>query len=60
MEHFAALKILHVVSTVLLFICALGLIVWIVRGRRAGDATVQNRAMQRPWVFAWVLLACVC
>lgn len=56
MEHFAALKILHVVSTVLLFICALGLIVWIVRGRRAGDTTVQNRAMQRPWAFAWMLM----
>ncbi|MFP3852124.1 DUF2269 family protein [Pseudomonas sp. W5-01] len=56
MEHFAALKILHVVSTVLLFICALGLLVWIVRGRRASDATVQNRAMQRPWAFVWVLM----
>jgi len=51
MEHFAALKILHMVTTALLFICALVLTVWIIRGRRAGDLAVQNRAMQRPWVF---------
>jgi len=56
MEHFAALKILHTVTTALLFICALALTVWIVRGRRAGDLTVQNRAMQRPWVFVWLLM----
>lgn len=56
MEHFAALKILHMVTTVLLFICALALTFRIVKGRRSGDVTVQNRSMQRPWVFVWLLM----
>jgi len=56
MEHFVSLKILHMVATALLFISGLALAVWIVRGRRAGDLTVQNRAMQKPWVFVWGLM----
>lgn len=56
MEHFAALKSLHIVMTALLLISGLALAVWIIRGRRAGDLAVQNRAMQRPWLFVWLVM----
>ncbi|MGV8920457.1 MAG: DUF2269 family protein [Pseudomonas sp.] len=56
MEHFTALKMLHMISTVLFFICGLVMAGWIIRARRAGDLTVQNRAMQRPWMFVWLLM----
>jgi len=57
MEHFTALKTLHIVVTVLFFLSALGLAGWVIKGRRAGDAGIQNRTLQRPWLFVWVLMA---
>ncbi|MEB0076894.1 DUF2269 family protein [Pseudomonas sp. CCI3.2] len=57
MEHFTAIKIVHVVATVLFLLSALGLVVWVIRGRRAGDLTTQRRTLQRPWLFAWILMA---
>ena len=57
MEHFAALKILHVVATALLLLSALVLAGWLIKGRRAGDMTIQNRIVQRPWLFVWILMA---
>jgi uncharacterized membrane protein len=56
MEHFTAIKTLHVVMTVLFLLSAIGLAGWVIKGRRAGDLTVQNRLLQRPWVFVWVLM----
>jgi uncharacterized membrane protein len=32
------------------------MVVWIIRGRRAGDLTTQRRTLQRPWLFAWILM----
>jgi uncharacterized membrane protein len=57
MEHFTGIKIVHMVSTALFFLCALGMVVWVVRGRLAGDTTIQTRTLQRPWLFAWILMA---
>jgi len=57
MEHFTSLKVLHMVATALFFLSALVLIVWVVRGRLAGDTSIQRRTLQRPWLFAWVLMA---
>jgi uncharacterized membrane protein len=56
MEHFTALKTLHIVATVLFLICALGLAVWVVKGRRAGFVDNHTRLLQRPRVFAWILM----
>lgn len=56
MEHFTALKTLHMVITAVLFLCALGVAGWVVRGRLAGDATIQRRTLQRPWLFAWIVM----
>jgi uncharacterized membrane protein len=56
MEHFTGIKILHMVATVLFFLSALGLVVWVVRGRLAGDTTIQTRTLQRPWLFAWIVM----
>jgi uncharacterized membrane protein len=56
MEHFTGIKILHMVATALFFLSALGLVVWVVRGRLAGDTTIQTRTLRRPWLFAWLLM----
>jgi uncharacterized membrane protein len=56
MEHFTAIKIVHVVATVLFLLSALVLVVWVIRGRRAGDLTTQRQTLQRPWLFAWILM----
>lgn len=57
MEHFTALKTLHVVATVLFLLSGLVLAGWLVKGRRAGDLTAQNRLVLRPWLFVWILMA---
>jgi len=57
METFTALKLLHAVAPVLLLGSALAVTIGIWRGRRAGDTTVQNRTLQRPWFFVWALMA---
>ncbi|MEB0028097.1 DUF2269 family protein [Pseudomonas sp. MH9.2] len=56
METFTALKIVHSVATVLFVLSALGLAGWVIRGRFAGDALVQNRTLQLPWVLVWALM----
>ena len=56
METLTALKVAHIVATVLLLISALGLAVWVWRARRNGDATAHARTLQRPGVFIWVLM----
>ncbi|VVO40893.1 DUF2269 domain-containing protein [Pseudomonas fluorescens] len=56
METLTALKVAHIVATVLLLISALGLAVWVWRARRNGDATAHARTLQRPGVFVWVLM----
>lgn len=56
MEHFTTIKILHVVTTVLFLLSALGLAGFAIKKRRSGDATVQNRLLQRPWLFVWLLM----
>ena len=56
MEHFTTIKILHVVTTVLFLLSALGLAGFVIKQRRAGDASVQSRLLQRPWLFIWLLM----
>ncbi|WP_426142238.1 DUF2269 domain-containing protein [Pseudomonas sp. DWP3-1-2] len=56
MEHFTTIKILHVVATVLFLLSAVGLAGVVIKKRRSGDTTVQNRLLQRPWLFIWLLM----
>ncbi|WP_392892344.1 DUF2269 domain-containing protein [Pseudomonas migulae] len=56
METLTALKVAHVVATVLLLLSALGLAIWVWRTRRNGDATAASRTLQRPRVFIWLLM----
>lgn len=57
MEHFTALKTLHVVATVLFLLSGLVLAGWVIKGRHSGDLTIQNRVVLRPWLFVWILMA---
>ena len=57
METLTALKIAHVVATVLLLAGALGLAIWVWRTRRNGDATAAARTLPRPRVFVWLAMA---
>ncbi|MBV4472980.1 DUF2269 domain-containing protein [Pseudomonas botevensis] len=57
METLTALKVAHVVATVVLLVGALGLGFWVWRARRNGDATAGSRTLQRPRVFVWLLMA---
>ncbi|APC17047.1 hypothetical protein BLL42_15365 [Pseudomonas frederiksbergensis] len=56
METLTALKVAHVLATVLLLAGALGLAIWVWRTRRNGDATAPARTLQRPWVFVWLVM----
>lgn len=56
METLTALKVAHMVATVVLLVCALGLGIWVWRTRRNGDATAHARTLQRPLVFIWLLM----
>jgi len=56
METLTALKMAHMVATVLLLVGALGLAVWVWRTRRNGDATAPVRTLQRPRLFVWLLM----
>jgi uncharacterized membrane protein len=56
METLTALKMAHMVATVVLLVGALGLGIWVWRTRRNGDATAASRTLQRPRVFVWLLM----
>jgi uncharacterized membrane protein len=56
METLTALKMAHMVATVVLLASALGLAIWVWRTRRNGDATAGSRTLQRPRVFIWLLM----
>ena len=56
METLTALKMVHMVATVLLLAGALGLAVWVWRTQRNGDATAPVRTLQRPRLFVWLLM----
>ncbi|MQU04655.1 DUF2269 family protein [Pseudomonas helleri] len=56
METFTALKLLHGVSTLLLFVSALVLLVVVIRRRRAGDAFLAGGLVRRPWAYLWGLM----
>ncbi|CAI8983705.1 DUF2269 domain-containing protein [Pseudomonas sp. IT-P253] len=56
METLTALKMAHMVATVVLLVSALGLAIWVWRTRRNGDATAPARTLQRPRVFIWLLM----
>ena len=56
METLTALKVAHMVATVLLLVSALGLAIWVWRTRRNGDATAHARTLQRPRVFIWLVM----
>ena len=57
METFTALKLLHGVSTGLLFISAVALMVVAVRRWRAGAKDLAGGLVRRPWAFVWALMA---
>ncbi|MGF6328153.1 putative membrane protein [Pseudomonas sp. BS3782 TE3695] len=56
METLTALKVAHVVATVVLLAGALGLGTWVLLARHKGDATAASRTLQRPRVFVWLLM----
>jgi len=56
MDTLTALKAAHMLATVVLLLCALGLGIWVWRTRRNGDATAASRTLQRPRVFVWLLM----
>ena len=56
METFTALKLLHGVSTLLLFVSAIALLVLVIRRWRAGDKNLSGGVVQRPWSFVWALM----
>jgi uncharacterized membrane protein len=56
METLTALKMAHVVATVVLLASALGLAIWVFLAKRKGDATAGSRTLQRPRVFVWLLM----
>ena len=56
METFTALKLVHGVSTLLLFVSAIVLLVWVVRRWRAGDKDLSGGVVRRPWGFVWALM----
>ena len=56
METFTALKLLHGVSTLLLFVSAIALLVLVIRRWRAGDKNLSGGVVRRPWSFVWALM----
>ena len=56
METFTALKLLHGVSTLLLFVSAIALWVVVIRRWRAGDKDLSGGALRRPWGVVWALM----
>lgn len=56
METLTALKVAHVVATVVLLVGALGLAAWVWNTRRKGDPTAPARTLQSPRVFVWLLM----
>ncbi|WP_282359078.1 DUF2269 domain-containing protein [Pseudomonas sp. PS01303] len=56
METLTALKMAHVVATVVLLASALGLAIWVFLAKRKGDVTAGSRTLQRPRVFVWLLM----
>ena len=56
MDALTALKTLHIAATGLFLACALGLSVWLIKGRRAGFTTNHTRLLLRPRLFAWLLM----
>ena len=56
METLTALKMAHVVATVVLLASALGLAIWVFLAKRKGDATAGSRTLQWPRVFVWLLM----
>ena len=56
METFTALKLLHGVSTLLLFVSAITLLVVVIRRWRAGDKNLSGGALRRPWGLVWALM----
>ncbi len=57
MDTLTTLNLLYGLATFLVLGSALGLCVGVWRARRAGDATIHARTLQRPWLFAWLLMA---
>ena len=56
METLSALKMAHMVATVVLLASALGLGIWVFLAKRTGDAAAGSRTLQRPRVFIWLLM----
>jgi uncharacterized membrane protein len=56
MDPITALKTLHIAALALFLLCALGLAVWLIKGRRAGSITNHTRLLLPPRLFAWLLM----
>ncbi|MFJ2390515.1 DUF2269 domain-containing protein [Pseudomonas koreensis] len=56
METLTALKMAHMVATLVLLASAVGLGIWFFLAKRKGDATTASRTLQRPRVFIWLLM----
>ena len=56
METFTALKLLHGVSTLLLFVSAIALLVVVIRRWRAGEKNLSGGVVQGPWGFVWAFM----
>jgi uncharacterized membrane protein len=56
MDNYAALKWLHVGATLVLFLSAIAVVLWIWRARRGGEVAVHARALRWPWMLVWLLM----
>ncbi|RZI82771.1 MAG: DUF2269 family protein, partial [Pseudomonas sp.] len=56
MEYLTTLKTVHIVATVLLLVCALGLAIYTWRLRQHSDAAAYSQLLRRPLLFVWLLL----
>jgi len=56
MEYLTTLKTVHIVATVLLLACALGLAIYTWRLRQHSDAAAYSQLLRRPLLFVWLLL----
>ena len=57
MDTLIALKTLHITALLAVLACAAGLAVWLLRGRRVGNLHIHEQLLQRPSLWAWLVMA---
>ena len=57
MDTLIALKTLHITALLAVLACAAGLAIWLVRGRRAGNLLTHEQLLQRPSLWAWLVMS---